>query len=337
MMKTAIKQAGITLMTLFMFSCTSYRITRIDILAPGQITFPSDVKSLSLVLRNNEFNMPVGRLDSINNIRLDSGFNYYQFATEYLYGLQHVLQESPRFEKIVIADLDKLDSIGYEPAFDWREIIRICRKDSTDAVILIDDYLLDDSLKVTDWLGGYIVRYQLKNNMEFVVLNPKRQDITGGYYVSNENSWYGYALNFNDATEQLPDPTDMILLSCYETGLKAGRNMAPLWKDDIRRIYFTGSNRLLAKAASYAKQDKWRDAAEYWRQAAESKNERISAKAAYNMALVCEIEDKLELAHNWVALSDSIRSTEFSLLYQQILQTRLKHRTMLDKQMGFQE
>jgi hypothetical protein len=144
-------------------------------------------------------------------------------------------------------------------------------------------------------------------------------------------------LNFNDATEQLPDPADMILFSCYEVGLKAGRNIAPLWKDDIRRIYFTGSNKLLARGASCARNDMWRDAAAYWRQAADSKNERISAKAAYNMALVCEIEDKLELAYNWIAMSDSIRSTEFSILYQQIIQNRLKHRTMLDEQMGFQE
>ncbi len=304
---------------------------------PGQVNFPSETNSLSLVLQKNEFNMPAGRLDSVNNIRLDPEFNYYQFTREYLYGLQSTLLESPRFEKIVITPFDRFDSIEYQRAFDWREIIRICRMDTTDAIILINEFHMDDSLKVLDWLGGYYVEYRLENKMNYVVLNPKKQDITGRYYVTHENTWYGLDLNFEGATIQMPEPEDMILQSCYETGQKAGRSIAPVWSDGIRRIYYTRGNRLLAKGANYAKSEMWREAAGYWRMAADSENARTSAKAAFNMALVCEIEDKLELAHDWIALSDSLRSTEFTLLYQQILQTRLEHQTMLDKQMGVQE
>lgn len=337
MMKAVIKKAGITLLSLLVFSCSSYRIARISILTPGLVAFPSDVKSLSLVLMKNEFNMPEGRLDFIDNISLDPEFNYYQFAREYLYGMQNAIQASPRFENVVITDLNKFDSLGYEPAFNWREIIRVCKRDSTDAVILVDDFFLDDSLKVNDWIGGYLVKYQLENFMNYLVLIPKMQDITGRYYVSNKNFWYGVDLSFEGATNQLPAPADMILMSCFETGQKAGMSLAPLWSDGIRRIYFARGHKLLAGGASYAKQDMWREAAGYWRMAADSKKNKTSAKAAFNMALVCEIEDKLELAHDWIILSDSIRSTEFSILYQQILQTRLEHQTMLDKQMGVQE
>jgi len=331
------KKAWIALVSLLIFSCSSYKITKISILTPGQVHFPPEVQDLSLVLLKNEFNMPSGRLDSLNNIRLDPEFNYYQFAREYLYGLLNTLQESPRFDNIVITDLNKFDSFGNEPAFYWEEIIRICRNDSTDAVILIDDFYLDDSLKVTDWGGAYYVRYLLKNRMYYLVLNPKMQEITGRYYVLNEFTWDGLDLSFEAATGQLPDPSDMILLSCYETGQKAGRSIAPVWSDDIRRIYYTRGNRLLAKGALYAKSDTWREAAGYWRMAADSKKNRTSARAAFNMALVCEIEDRLDLAQDWIALSDSLRRTEFSVLYQQILQTRMEHKIMLDKQMGFQE
>ena len=336
-MKAVIKKAGFTLISILMFSCSSYRITRISILLPGQVNFPPDVHSLSLVLMKNELNMPEGRLDSIDNIRLDPEFNYYQFAREYLYGLNHTLQESPRFQNIAITDLNKFDSLGIKTEFDWREIIRICKRDSTDAVILIDDFFLEDSLEAIDWIGGYLVKYQLKNNLNFLVLIPKMQDIAGRYYVSNENSWHGFDLSFESATNQLPEPADMILLSCYEAGQKAGKRIAPLWSDGIKRIYFARGNKFLARGASYAKKDMWREAAGYWRMAADSKKNKTSAKAAYNMALVCEIEDKLELAQDWIALSDSLRSTEFSILYQQILQTRFEHQTMLDKQMGVQE
>ena len=337
MLKVFIQKSVLMLITLLITSCSTYRIAKISILMPGQVEFPSDVRSLSLVLLKNEFNMPKGRLDSINNIRLDPEFNYYQFAMEYLYGLQHTIEESPRVEKVVITDLNNLDSLGYQSIFDWREIIRICRKDSTDALIMIEDFVLEDSLKVTDLFGGYFLKYELKNRMNYFILNPKRQDITGKYYVTNENLWHGEDLSFENAAEQLPDPSDMILQSCYETGQKAGRCIAPVWKDNIRRVYYIRGNKLIAKGASYAKSDMWKEAAQYWRMAADSRKDRISAKAAFNMALICEIEDKLELAHNWIALSDSLRSSEFSLLYQQILHTRLEYQKELDRQLGFEE
>ncbi|HJX72373.1 MAG TPA: DUF6340 family protein, partial [Bacteroidales bacterium] len=256
---------------------------------PGEVEFPSDVNSLSLVLLKNESNMPEGRLDSIDNIRLDPEFNYYQFTREYLYGLQHTLQESPRFDNIVITDLNVFDSIGYEPEFDWREIIRICREDSTDALILIVDFFLDDSLIVSnsilekyfeELVFGNVVRYQLTNKLFYVIVNPRIQEMTDKHFVKNESAWYGFDLIYEDALEQLPDGEDMIIQSCYETGQKAGLMMAPAWKDDISRIYYTRGNKLLTRGASFAKQDMWREAAGYWRMAADSKKKKTSAKAA---------------------------------------------------------
>jgi hypothetical protein len=345
-MNTVIKKAGILLIYLLMTACSFYRIAEISILLPGQVNFPSNVNSLSLVLLKNEFNMPEGRLDSIDNIKLDPQFNYYILTRDYLYGLQHALQESPRFKKIVITGMNKFDSIGYIPAFDWREIIRICRNDSTDAVILLYDFYLFDSLNViSDYTGqnydqltsGCLVMYALTNNIFYVVLNPRKQEMSDKYAAMGKHAWYGLDLTYEDALGQLPDFGDMIQESCYDLGQKTGRMIAPAWNDDIRRIYYTQGNKLLSRGAYFAKQDKWREAAGYWRMAADSKKDKISAKAAFNMALVCEIEDKLDLAHNWIVISDSIKSNEFSRIYQQILETRLEHRTMLDEQMGFKK
>ncbi|MBN2213876.1 MAG: hypothetical protein JW723_06490 [Bacteroidales bacterium] len=336
-MNSFTRNTGIIMLFMLVISCSTFQITKISVLMPGEIEFPSDVHHVSLALLKNENNMPAGRIDHIDNMELDPEFNYYQYAREYLYGLQTSLQESPIFERIKISRLDNYDSLGYEPEFDWREIIRICRHDTTDALILIDDFRLDDSLKVSDWLAGYYVEYELKNTMSFHVLNPRMQQITARNSFSNENSWIGLEISLESALDQMPAGEDMILQSCYETGLKAGRSMAPVWNNDIRRIYYLRGNKLLARGASFARKDMWREAANYWRMAAGSNKDRISAKASFNMALACEIEDKLELAREWIGLSDSIRSTEFSMLYQQIIKTRLEYQKVLDKQMGFEE
>jgi hypothetical protein len=331
------KKAGLSLIILLILSCSSYQITKISILVPGEVEFPTGVHRISLLLLKNEHNMPAGRLDSIDNMTLDPGFNYYQYAWEYLYGLQDGLKESPRFERIKISRLNEMNSAGNKSEYDWREIIRICKTDTTDALILIYDFCLDDSLKVNDWMAGYNVVYELKNKISYDVLNPRMQQITGRYILTNQNKWSGLDISFEDALDQLPAGEDMILQSCYETGLKAGLTMAPSWNDNIRRIYYTRGNRLLSRGASYAKQEMWREAANYWRMAADSKKARNSAKAAFNMALACEIEDKLDLANDWILLADSLKSDRFSILYQQIIKTRLKYEKMLDKQLEFEE
>lgn len=331
------QKAGLSLIILLIVSCSSYQITKISILVPGEIEFPSDVHRISLLLLKSEHNMPAGRLDSIDNMTLDPDFNYYQYAWEYIYGLQDGLKDSPRFDKIKISHLNDFDSVDNDPVYDWREIIRICKSDTTDALILVDDFCLYDSIKVSDWVAGYHVEYELKNKMSYDVLNPRMQQITGRYSITGENRWRGLDISFEDALDQLPAGEDMILQSCYETGLKAGLTMAPTWNDNIRRIYFTRGNRLIARGASYAKQDMWREAANYWRMAAGSKRDKTSAKAAFNMALACEIEDKLDIALEWISLADSLQSDRFSVLYQQIIEIRQEYKTMLDKQLGFEE
>lgn len=331
------QKAGLSLIILLIVSCSSYQITKISILVPGEIEFPSDVHRISLLLLKSEHNMPAGRLDSIDNMTLDPDFNYYQYAWEYIYGLQDGLKDSPRFDKIKISHLNDFDSVDNDPVYDWREIIRICKSDTTDALILVDDFCLYDSIKVSDWVAGYHVEYELKNKMSYDVLNPRMQQITGRYSITGENRWSGLDISFEDALDQLPAGEDMILQSCYETGLKAGLTMAPTWNDNIRRIYFTRGNRLIARGASYAKQDMWREAANYWRMAAGSKRDKTSAKAAFNMALACEIEDKLDIALEWISLADSLQSDRFSVLYQQIIEIRQEYETMLDKQLGFEE
>ncbi len=332
-----IQKAGFSLLILLILSCSSYQITNISILVPGEVEFPNDAHRISLLLLKNEHNMPAGRLDSIDNMMLDTSFNYYQYAWEYLYGLQDGLIESPRFERIKISRLNAIDSIGNKQEYDWREIIRICKADTTDALILVDNFCLDDSLKVLYWIEGYRVEYELKNKMSYDVLNPKMQQITGHYSLTNNNTWSGFDLSFEGAVDQLPAGEDMILHSCYATGLKAGLTMAPSWYDNIRRIYYTRGNKLIARGADYAKQDMWREAANYWRMAADSKKAKNSAKAAFNMALACEIEDKLELAHEWISFSDSIKSNRFTIFYQQIITNRLDYETILNKQLGFEE
>jgi len=59
-------------------------------------------------------------------------------------------------------------------------------------------------------------------------------------------------------------------------------------------------------AEKYALQNDWLKAAEIWNRLTNNKNQKIAAKASYNMALACEMEGKHDVAIDWLVKSFSI-------------------------------
>lgn len=336
-MKYSLRTVSICLI-MFTSSCNPYGLTKISVLMPGRYSIPPEVRSVSLALTKHEYNMPFGKLDSINNLKLDPQFNYHKLVYDYLYGMRSMMEQSPKFNRITISDHSKLNSIETGININWNEIVRICRTDSTDALLLIYNYYLLDSLNIISTDLSCYVEYILDNHLSFLILYPKMQQVAGKYSYRHKisSSEYGYE-DCNTVLNYLPDGGDMIVQSCYETGQLAVESLVPLWVDNINRIYYLRGNKLMREGAFYAKKNLWLEAAEYWRQAVVSDKKNISAKAAFNMALVCEIEDKPELAGNWIELSDSIKRTKLSEQYKKILVSRIKHRNILDEQLIIEE
>jgi hypothetical protein len=125
-----------------------------------------------------------------------------------------------------------------------------------------------------------------------------------------------------------------------------GRSFAmkviPSWMP-VERIYYKSSNPEMIKAEKYALNQDWLKAAEIWNKGTKNKNNKISAKACYNMALACEMEGKPDVAIDWLAQSYSIlikNNGEHKAncqRYINILALRKKELERLGKQIGINE
>lgn len=94
--------------------------------------------------------------------------------------------------------------------------------------------------------------------------------------------------------------------STEEIALNIGQEivtkMFPSWIEQQRTL-FVFSNRDWSKAYNYAKQFMWAEAMELWIKETSAKNSIEVAAAAFNMAVACELTDRLELALDWINLS----------------------------------
>ena len=111
----------------------------------------------------------------------------------------------------------------------------------------------------------------------------------------------------------------------------------PSW-EKVDRTYYRSNNDHLQVAEKYLIDGDWLKAAEIYKRETKSKNQNITAKSTYNLALICEMEGNLEAATDWLDRSmlaykqDNPRHKFNCEQYITALATRKKEIERLEKQ-----
>jgi hypothetical protein len=135
----------------------------------------------------------------------------------------------------------------------------------------------------------------------------------------------------NRAIRNLPRAVDALREAAYNIGWRYGKRISPTWIDEPR-FYFRSGNKGMRQAGKKAGAGDWNGAAEMWKEIAYLENENAAAKACFNMALVCELEDLLIPALDWAVKSYSIRQKSLTKEYIELLQRRYSDRKRLRSQ-----
>ena len=259
---------------------------------------------------------------------------YHELAWNTIYGFADIASDSPWTDEILF-DSVFVDSVGLSVSSPLPKEQRDRIMQKNEAITCVD---LSDL-----WLTDSIYREE-----EFMI--GEEEDAGGWYTIVNvlltiRSSWYLYELSdtlpvdakvlydtlhlssvgfsYRDAIGRLPN----IKKAIYDLASTAGQHNAyrifPVW-DPVTRIYYTGSNKKMKEAARYAEQNKWIAAALIWKRLAYTAGKKLAAKAAFNMALVSEINDKLDVAISWLQRSLDLEESHITRNYLDILQERLE-------------
>lgn len=315
-------------------SCYTVSTYYLSILEPAEITMPPDIRKISVYPGAIVKKSATGELDSLNNIRFNSDVNYYEYCYGYYDGLVEILEYSPRFNSIVISDSILVSNINKTEEFSWNDIVRICKEDSTDAVITLESFYFKDFLDIKNFFGFecYVI-FIIESYSSWKIYYPEDFSIIDEYTSIDTIEWIGLDLHCDNALDELPLPVDMIIESGYRAGKKYGLRIAPIWYDNVKRIYYASGNKNMHAAYLKVKMDQWQEATELWRNLTDNPNKKLASRACYNMALACEVEDKLELAYEWIKKSNSLYYNTKTDAYKKIIEKRLKNIQRLDEQM----
>ena len=324
------------LLMIFVTACSPTEDISISILVPADKKIPGNVKSLSLVSRVYPENIK-GSLDSLNDVILDSVKNYYPLSAEGLYAVSDVLEKSPRYQRVKISgNYEGIKNIHHpDPSIPWADVKKKCDTDSTDGLLALEYFNLSDSLFInTNFFGYYTIDYLIFIKTIWKLYDPYNYQIDDYYSQSDTLKWKSIELTFTDASSNFPTVEDMIIKSFNKAGTEYGKRIAPYWADGINRIYFIAGNKKFRLAKKYIRKNEWKKAAEFWNPQTLNPDKKIAARAAFNMALACEMQNRIDLAIPWIEKSDTLSDNPITKKYWKILETRLQVNKIIDSQLN---
>ncbi|MBN2347827.1 MAG: hypothetical protein JXJ22_03265 [Bacteroidales bacterium] len=317
------------------FACSPVKKITISILNPAEINIPPEINKVSIVSRiPTEFEN--GKLSMLNNLRFNPDKNYFSFSSESLFALIDLLEQSPRFQHLHLAGefLKLQDPYTTDNPINWKDLIRKCKNDSTDALISFEFFELADSLDInTDYYQNCEVSYTIYYKAHWIIYNSQPLEYVDNFYIHDSLNWVTYDVDCNNAVNQMPNIDDMLMETFNHIGSKYAKRIVPLWYDDIQRFYYASGNRNLSQANKLLKEDNISGAMEIWQRLVDEENKNVAAKAAFNLALANELQDNLETALYWTTTSNNIKYNKLTEFYKNVIQSRINAKAKVTMQL----
>lgn len=297
--------------------CTTTRHLSIEVLVPPDTLVYPGLQSATLVSRN----ALIETSDSLfgknpDSLICDTAFRG-EIVRECLRGFRELLELSTGIYT-VIQDTVVSGILGNTPAHTEDTVIdestsTLCSNARTDVVVILEGVYASDTL-LSSWI--YQSGNDDENNYEVyryfhlaVILGAKWSvyDVPGGkkldqYLYVDTLIWSTEAQPEYDNRLMLPEPKDAFLEAFYWAGSGYGKRIVSTW-EETDRFYYCTRNKQMKLACLEASNNRWREAAIIWKELTDHEKNSLAAKAAFNMALVCELEDKLDLAQSWIIKS----------------------------------
>jgi len=328
----------ILVLSLLIQGCASqYTVVEFEILEPATIEFPDDVNQLIFLNRapisldiwadQNQVGMDMKQLVLLDTLIINNLFR----------GILEDLRNSPaeRFHTpIWLSDRRTDTALLEDRILTKREVDNICDTIGGDAIVSLEsysvsldqhfDYYTNSSNEVQNHY--YEVTNRLKWNIHLPG-SPRPFDtysmVDTLYFAQIIN---GELLPFTPGVEMLRD-------IFYESGLKYGSYLVPVWNRSSR-VLFRGKEDSLKMAVKSTDEGDWEQAYSIWNHLTTSDDSTLVAKAYHNMAVYYELEDNLDSASIMLDLSLEHDTLEVDTVYREELDVRILNRRDIMKQVN---
>ena len=321
-------------------SCSSYENLTIQILIPSEKPLKTGLGKYRYM---NRIPSLYSDSDTIRTGSIDLPSSYLNYLSwEIVNSSLDVIDHSPLRDSVMI------DTITYEEFYEAKRgegldsvfISKLCLKDSLKGIISLEELSLWDTVFFlpqfeymeddTIWNAYYCVDMFLPEVMWRIY--SKTGQVEDEYLMKDTLVWYSMGETEDIAWYFLPETEAILNELASAVGTGFSEKIVPVWTDVNRVYYHRGSSKMIM-AAKLVRENSWDEAARIWQKMAETKNPGIASKAAFNMALACELSDRMELALTWINKAWNIEENDLAVAYSKILRDRVKKSETVNEQL----
>lgn len=352
MMSTHLKSLLVSISAiLFLASCASTNELTIGVTRPAPVFLSNDIQHVGIVNRS----LPSDKnrtLDEIDKILTAEGKNLDKEGAQHaLHGLKEKLATAERFESVKLLENISLRSPGmgvHPAALSWETVSEICDANGLDALMTLSFYDTDSSVKYSNSpvtikgpLGTEIPGIEHRARVSTLIktgwriYDPARKIIADEYVEFNTAVSEGRGINPIRAVETIANRKEAVLQISQNLGIHYATRLFP-YRTRVRRDYFVRGTDNFKRAMRLARTGYWNRAAELWESELNHSNDKIAGRAAYNMAIINEINGDLEAAIEWASRSYSEYRVRRGWDYVNILEGRIRSEQVLQRQLDDQ-
>lgn len=281
---------------LALISLTSCKLTdslktiRIEIMKPVDFAIPENVKTVAIFKR--DFKNYTRSVDDLckSNFVCDTMLNNEELSNCCVDGLTSFFEKEAYFQKVS----NYRDSLNNRPEDPYlmQKSSDLIEMTKADALIFLDLFQFENGV-YSFFDGTFRTRAVLSWTITY------RGNTSSPTIYNQIDTLFFSKSQFKDIQQKNPHSQQIYKDASNHLGKCFGTKIIPSWVP-VERIYYQSKNSEMLKAEKYAISKDWLKAGEIWNRQTKNINEEIAAKACYNMALVCEMEGKYDLAIEWL-------------------------------------
>ncbi len=342
---------------LLMSSCAPEYNFQIDVLKPAEISLPGNVKKIIVI---NHSYIPNYILITDVEGKTKTGFDSI-FSFQHINAFVDYLKYSPRYEVVKEFSIAKSSTNKFK-SLNLQTVDELCKKEGADAAVILEGCFATKELKVVPQNSTIGSNYPRNAKITDTIKYEKNdgEDSNNDRYhnklvVESISYWQVYSAvtgklvdsqSINDVSNIQMTGYDVQSLSytsrniwdvLAESSNRAGNEyahrIAQQWVGEQRKLYNSSANGF-SDAIKFAKNNNWEKAIEMWKANIKSQNPDVASKAAFNIAVACEVKDNLESAVNWAAKSYLIQKSSTTDNYIRLLEKRIIEQKHIKEQLS---
>jgi hypothetical protein len=332
----------------FLVSCKTQQLY-LSVVEPAPVTVPSSIKKVGIINRTMPTDESKG-IDAIDKFLSLEGANLDKDgAEESVKGLEDQLGSNERFTEVkALKDMDfRTPKLTLFPApLSWEIVDQVCKETGLDAIFSLEKFDTDTHISYTTRNVniktplGSVPGLEHQAHMQTLVktgwriYDPVDRQILDEYVYEQSIESVGKGINPVLAAAALIGRKEAVNEVSYKAGQGYAMRILP-YKLRVMRDYYVKGTDNFKIAKRKAQMGKWDEAGQLWEKETNNPKAKIAGRAAYNMAIINEINGDLEAALKWAQKSYEDYNDRYAIRYTRILENRL-YKTDILKMQGQQ-